>query len=202
MPRYAFAMPRQRRTSRRRLPPIAFGRSLSRRRLIILILTLILTAALVLLDLQVGGSVAGDDWRRYHGQQYLVVRVVDGDTFDLAVSDGDEPTTRVRLWGVDTPEMARRDGSPAEPFAEDATALTRELVEGKTVTVYLENHRLRGSYGRLLAYVELADGTLLNVRLIEAGFSEADNRWSHRLMPEFTQAEQRARAVGAGLWSK
>lgn len=194
-------MPGLRRKPFRRLTPPAFGRSLNRRRLGLFLLTLFVMAVLVLVDHQVDGSAAGDDWRRYHGQTYRVVRVVDGDTFELAVADGDEPTTTIRLWGVDTPELAKRDGRPAQPYAQQATALTRELVEGKPVTIYLEDHRLRGAYGRVLAYVELPDGALLNVRLIEAGMSKADNRWSHSRMPEFTAAEQRAREASVGLWS-
>lgn len=184
------------------MPPPVFGRSLSRRRLGVLILALLITVVLVLLDQQVDGAAAGDDWRRYHGQEYTVVRVIDGDTFDLAVADGDERVTRVRLWGVDTPELAKRDGRPAEPLAEQATARTRELIEGRPVTLYLESHRLRGAYGRVLAHVELADGSLLNVRLIEEGLSEADNRWSHSRMPEFTAAQRRAQEAGVGKWSK
>lgn len=176
---------------------------MTRKRVIGLIVTILIIAVLAYLDQQVQGPAAGDDYRRYHGQSYVVIRVIDGDTLDLAVADGDQAFTRVRLWGVDTPELARRDGSrPAEPWSEEASTKTRELAEGKRVTLYLEPNRLRGGYGRVLAHVELPDGTLLNRRLIEAGFSESDNRWSHSKIKDFDTAEHRARQAEVGMWSK
>ncbi|MEM9019373.1 MAG: thermonuclease family protein [Planctomycetota bacterium] len=185
-----------------RLPPPAFGRSLTRRRLGIVLLALLATAVLAVLDRQVDGAAAGDDWRRYHGQSYRVVRVIDGDTFDLAVPDRGEQITRVRLWGVDTPELAKPDGREAEPYAIEAAARTRTLTEGRAITLYLEPHRHRGRFGRLLAHAELPDGTLLNKRLIEEGLSKADHRWSHGKIEPYQAAEDRARAAGVGLWSR
>ena len=195
-------MPRRTRKPMIPLPPIAFGRAITRRRAIALGVTLVVAAVLVALDHQVDGPIAGDDWRRYHGQTYTVVRVVDGDTLILNVPDGAEATTRVRLWGVDTPEKAGPNGSrPAEPFADQATAFTRDLVDGQPVTITLEPHRLRGKYGRLLVYVELQDGSSLNQRLIEAGLSQADNRWSYARQDAFTRAQERARNAGRGMWA-
>jgi len=44
------------------------------------------------------------DVARYHGKTFTVVNVVDGDTIDVDVPDGEYEHTRIRLWGVDTPE--------------------------------------------------------------------------------------------------
>ena len=46
------------------------------------------------------------DRQLYNDQTFTVVKVVDGDTLDLNVADhkADRKHTRVRLWGVDTPE--------------------------------------------------------------------------------------------------
>ncbi len=165
------------------------------------VVTLMVALLLVLADR--GGLLvdAGDEFARYDGQTFVVTRVIDGDTLDVDTPDGDERYTRIRLWGVDTPEMARRDPPRlAEPFAQEATDLTRGLVQGKRVRLILEPHRLRGNYGRLLAFVELPDGTLLNQALLSAGLTPADDRWSHRHIKGFESLEHEAREAGVGLW--
>lgn len=168
-----------------------------------MLLVLLVVLVLIVLDHRGAGLYATDDLRKYDGQTFPVVRVVDGDTLVLRVPDGEEPTTTVRVWGVDTPELARRDGSrPAEPMSAEATDLVRELVAGGGVTLRLEPHRLRGGYGRLLAHVELADGTQLGGALIRAGLSEHDDRWGHRYLAAYEAEELAARGRGVGLWAR
>ncbi len=145
----------------------------------------------------------GGDWGRYHGQAFEVAHVIDGDTLDLRVRDGRFPTTRVRLWGIDTPETARLDrGRPAEPLAQEATRFVHERCAGRRVTLYLEPHRVRGTYGRVLAFVELPDGRVLNEALLAAGLARADRRFSHTWMDRYTGLERQARADGVGVWAR
>ena len=167
---------------------------------------ILLVILLIVLDRAVlyrGGEVG-----RYEGRAWRVVRVIDGDTLEINAPDvtptGDpSPTTRVRLWGVDTPERARADtGEPAEPFAEAATALARDLCEGKTVELQLQPHRVRGNFGRLLAYVILDDGTTLNERLLAAGLARADDRFSHQWDERYLLIEDQARKERVGMWGR
>jgi endonuclease YncB( thermonuclease family) len=86
----------------------------------------------------------------------LVVRVVDGDTVDVQV-DGNR-TERVRLIGIDTPEVVdpRR---PFSAFAERLSATRNELLDGQSIGAEPDpSRRERDMYGRLLAYVWLPDG--------------------------------------------
>jgi len=146
---------------------------------------------------------SGGDWSRYEGKRFKVTRVIDGDTIDIHHPDKDRPTTRIRLWGIDTPELARPDKNrPAEPFAEVSTGFTRRLCEGQSIGLKLEPHRLRGRYGRLLAYVELPDGTMLNERLLSAGLARAEKRFSHRWLDRFISLELQAKREGVGMWHK
>lgn len=164
---------------------------------------LALLVALLLMWADRAGLLAepGGDLDRYNNLTFTVLRVIDGDTLDIDAPDGDHPTTRLRLWGVDTPEMARRDPpKPAEPFAQQATDMTRRLAQGQDVRLTLEDHRTRGDFGRLLAFVELPDGTLLNEALIRAGLSPADDRWSHRYLDRFYEAQREAKEAKVGLW--
>ena len=119
---------------------------------------------LVLLSLFLGGrwgwlpQAAGTDEGRYHDKIFTVVNVVDGDTFDIDAPDGREEVTRIRLWGVDTPETKDPERGVMY-YGPEATAFTREMVLGKQVRVVLEPfEESRGLYGRLLAYVYLEDG--------------------------------------------
>ena len=185
-----------------RLPVEAFLRRRRRLRVGALLLLALILIGLVVADRAGPGLYVTDDWRRYHGRAFEVVRVVDGDTLDLRAPDGASPVTRVRLWGVDTPEMAGAEGrGDAQPLAAEAAALSRRLAEGRTVTLLLERHQMRGRFGRLLAYVRLPDGTLLNARLIEAGFSVADGRWNHSRHGGFERLEAEARSRGVGMWA-
>ena len=184
------------------LDPLSLARLLRQRKAAGFIIALVVIVAVAVLDRSAGLLPVADDWHQYHGQSFEVVRVIDGDTIDLRVADGERATTRVRLWGVDTPELAKRDGStPDEPWAQEATAFTRETLEGQRVTLYLQEHRLRGGFGRLLAYVELTDGTELNAALIENGYSRHDDRWSHDQASSYDILERKARQSQLGVWS-
>lgn len=155
----------------------------------------------------------GDLFRQLDGQVFEVVHVVDGDTLDIDRADRNPttgqryPRTRVRLWGLDTPEIAKaaredRAAVEAEPFGEAAHALTRELVEGQRVVLRLEPHRMRGRHGRVLAYVELEDGRMLNELLLDAGLARAEKRWAHQHLETFAMLELNARKLKKGMWGQ
>ncbi|MEX0745712.1 MAG: thermonuclease family protein [Phycisphaeraceae bacterium] len=181
-----------------------FVRTRRRRRQAIAAAVVLLLGVLVLVDRAGLGLYQGDDVARYDGQRFRVAYVVDGDTLDVAAPDGDRATTRVRLWGIDTPESAwpERGRPEPEPFASESSDFARDLVDGQWVTLELESHRVRGGYGRLLAYVTLDDDTSLNERMLEAGLAEADDRWSHRHVEHYDRLEREARAAGRGMWAQ
>ena len=58
----------------------------------------------------------------------------------------------------------------------------------------------RGKYKRLLAYVHLPDGEMLNRVLVRDGYAYADPRFSHPHSPEFRRLQDKARSDGRGLW--
>ncbi len=90
-------------------------------------------------------------------------RVIDGDT--LVLTGG----TRVRVLGIDAPEM-ERDGQPADFLAHKAKAVLTELTLHRQIG--LEYDRLRyDHYGRLLAYLFLPDHTLVNAELVRQGLA-------------------------------
>jgi len=142
----------------------------------------------------------GTDLAAYHGRTFAVVKVVDGDTLHLAAAQPGGKTTKVRLRGIDAPEM----GTNREKrmyFAEEATEFVRRRTRGQSVSVYLdEGAESRDRYGRLLAYIELPDGRFLNEELLSEGLVYADRRFRHSYFQKYLQLEAAARSQGRGLW--
>lgn len=139
------------------------------------------------------------DFEKYHKKTFAVAGVVDGDTIDIDIPDGDDDHTRIRLWGIDTPETKHPEFGVMY-FGPEATDFTTKLALGKQVTVYLEEHRTRGYYGRLLAYVQLPDGRFLNEVLLTEGFAYADLRFKHLFYNKYKQLANSARSRKKGLW--
>lgn len=118
-----------------------------------------------------------------------VTRIIDGDTF----SCGDGET--VRLLYVDTPEM------DDEPFGHLAREFVQGLMlEGMEVGLELDLQE-RDRYGRVLAYVHLADGRVLNEVLARRGFASAMVIPPNvRYAESIRDAVASARSSGIGLW--
>lgn len=96
---------------------------------------------------------------------YLVTKVVDGDTIDVAGPY--ESTLRIRVIGIDTPEMKTCAGQPAK----DAMA---NLVSGQLVVLTAAPGKDdTDRYGRFLRYVDLANGTDTGLTLIQEGYAIA-----------------------------
>ncbi len=128
------------------------------------------------------------DLDHYQAQTFAVLDVLDGRTVLIDRRDeiADAPATAVRLWGVAVPAVA-----------DAAASQLARFIEGRCVTLWLEPRRTRDDQGRLLAHLDLEDGTSINAALIERGVAGADERWSHsRLTPYAWAAAEFARHRG------
>ena len=127
-----------------------------------------------------------------------VQRVVDGDTFVASVNGRRE---RVRVIGVDTPESVDPN-RPDEPFGEEASNFAKHYLNGRTVRM-AGDVEPRDRYGRMLAYVWLADGTFWNALLAAEGYA-----LQLTIPPNVTHADLFRRLVGEarredrGLWAQ
>jgi len=176
-----------------------------RRPLPILLALLLLTAGCV--GVGSAPSTPGDEARTAS-----VTEVVDGDTLEVRFADGSTDT--VRLLGVDSPETAAAN-EPSEfegvPETEagrrclagagqNATAFVFRLVADATVAVVTDPVAdRRGDYGRLLAYVELQNGTDVNERLLDRGHARVYDSTFSRSERYYT-AESTAQTARRGLW--
>ncbi len=138
-------------------------------------------------------------------RQGTVTWVYDGDTLEIA-SWG-----TVRLIGIDAPEqkassrddyLLQQDVTAARlrEIARTARDFIIRNVKGTSVQLTLDE-TARDRHGRLLAYVTLASGELLNRVLVRRGLAVVYRRFSFRLKDDFLDAEDDARQAGVGLWA-
>lgn len=139
-----------------------------------------------------------------------VTRVVDGDTIEVRLGGRAED---VRLIGVDTPETVKPD-TPVQCFGERASHFTKRRLTGRRVRLVFGVER-RDVYGRLLAYVYLAQPTLrvpkhvksrqrdrfFNAALVRRGLARSLTiPPNDRFAPRFRRLELSAARAGRGLW--
>lgn len=128
-----------------------------------------------------------------------VVRVVDGDTIRVLIDGVEE---RVRYIGIDAPELSHPTRG-LEPFGPEAAAFNEQLAGGRRLCLERDVSD-RDRFGRLLRYAWLEDGTMVNVRLLEAGLARVvtfppDVKYIESV---FLPAQQAAAKSGTGLWSE
>lgn len=125
--------------------------------------------------------------------------VHDGDTLYL---DNGETELKVRLIGIDTPELASTQRPDAEEcYGVQARDLLRDLLPEGTQVWALEDREPEDRYGRSLLYVYLDDGTFVNLTMIELGAAEALKvGLNDRYWPELRDAEDEARSAQIGMW--
>lgn len=148
-----------------------------------------------------------------NGQQQensTVTDVVDGDTVKINL-DGTEET--IRLLGVDTPEVHietqpreyedipdnERGRNCLRKWGEKASTYAEKNLGNKEIVFETDSlSDTRGSYGRLLGYINV-NGTNFNYRLVEKGLAKVYNsEFSQK--QRFLEAEREAKNSKKGLW--
>ena len=122
-----------------------------------------------------------------------VKHVNDGDT--ILLSDG----RRVRYIGIDTPEIDH-ESRRAEAFGYEARDANRRLVAARKIRLVIDQEP-QDRYGRMLAYVYLPDGTLVNAEMLRLGLAVVfHKRPNTSLFPELLAAQREAMKAGLGIW--
>ena len=129
-----------------------------------------------------------------------VHRVIDGDTIDVELSSGAKQ--RVRLIGVDTPELDHRHGRH-DCYAQEATEFTELLLNHSVWLTF--DRECRDRYDRHLAYVHIGPGPmgLWQRQLVRRGYARPllirPNGHHYRRLRLDRQDAERARL---GLWGQ
>lgn len=145
-------------------------------------------------------------------QTAIVTSVTDGDTFRAMVNGTEE---KIRLIGIDTPELhanskankdSKRSNTDLETLLQygmESKRFVETLIRAGD-TVKLETDiQVRDKYKRLLAYVFLSGGRMLNDLIVSEGFGYvATFPPNVKYQERFLQSQQTARTKEKGLWKK
>lgn len=139
-----------------------------------------------------------------------VLSVVDGDTLKVNYRGRYET---IRLIGIDAPESirnekARKDARRTKTNLRALTSQGREAAKFVKTQVKPRHPiriefdiETRDKYGRLLAYVYLSDGKMLNEEILKAGYANPmphppNVKYQARLLKAYAEAKRNRR----GLW--
>lgn len=128
---------------------------------------------------------------------YAIDHFVDGDTIAVRMNGKSET---VRMIGIDTPETHKPD-TPVQCYGPAAAAFTKNLIGNNRVRLESDSQNQdRDRYGRLLRYVYLPDGRLVEKELILGGYGFAYTLFPFAKKDEFIAYEKQAEAANKGLW--
>lgn len=130
-------------------------------------------------------------------EKVTLARSVDGDTAHFYTQNGEY--IKVRFLGVDTPESTMQKeawGMAASNFMKDL------LQNAKTIVIeFDQNGNKVDTYGRYLAYV-WADGVLVNLELVQNGYSTMKLSSKSKYFDEFYEAEYKVSLTGRRVWGE
>ncbi|MEW6585335.1 MAG: thermonuclease family protein [Nitrospirota bacterium] len=134
------------------------------------------------------GKQAGDDF-------VPVMEVHDGDTVSVTM---DTRTEKIRLIGIDAPEMGQKPwGSAAKSYLENLLSSS-----GWRVRIELDVDK-RDTYGRRLAYLWTARGEMINVLMIKGGYAMLYTHAPNvKHVDELAAAQREARGARMGIWGE
>lgn len=129
---------------------------------------------------------------------YQVIRVIDGDTIEVRIGIKKE---KVRLIGIDTPETVD-PRKPVQCFGKEASQKAKKLMLNKKIRLEAdETGSNKDKYNRLLRYVYLKDGTLVNEYMVKEGYAFTYIQFPFKYMTKFKQYQSEAQSANKGLWN-
>jgi len=158
---------------------------------VVILISIALTFCLFLCQ---PASVAGKG--KVPPEPYHKVKFVyDGDT--VLLDNGE----KVRFLGMNSPEMDHHGGQ-SEFKARTARRFTRERVTGTQVRLEHDAEK-QDHYGRLLAYVFLKNGKMLNELLVREGLAHVMfNNKNLKYRELLLDSQRKAMKARRGIWSR
>lgn len=143
-------------------------------------------------------------------EKVKVISIVDGDTLKVFYHNMEES---IRLIGIDTPESipnkkaiqdAQRKKSDIETITSqgrEAKKFVKGLVKPGDLLKIEFDIRARDKYGRLLVYLYLPTGKMLNEEIVKAGYAQLmtippNLKYQERFLKAYREAKENHR----GLW--
>lgn len=126
---------------------------------------------------------------------FQVIKIYDGDTIRVR---GHGAEIRVRLAGIDAPELADEPGERTQPYAPEA----RDYLETRLLHrwVELDDEGLEG-LDLYLARIQV-EGKEVNVEMLEAGLAEisCESPPPAERLDDYVAAQAKAREQSLGIW--
>ncbi|MEO7263571.1 MAG: thermonuclease family protein [Ferruginibacter sp.] len=117
----------------------------------------------------------------------VVVKIIDGDTFDVLLNDG--VVKRIRIEGIDAPERKM-------PYYKVSKDYLAKICLGQRLKIVQTN---TDRNGRLIAKTILPDGREAGFLMVEAGMAWHFKRYSKDM--KLAEAEKIAKQKKIGLWA-
>lgn len=128
---------------------------------------------------------------------YSVDHFTDGDTLSVNMNGTIE---KVRFIGVDTPET-HDPRKEVQCFGQAAADFTKKLIGENKLRLQADPLNTdRDRYNRLLRYVFLPDGRLVNAEIIKQGYGFAYTHFPFTKLDEFKSYQKEAETTNLGLW--
>lgn len=143
-------------------------------------------------------------------EKYKLIRVVDGDTIVIDYNGSHE---KIRLIGIDTPEASINPKTHRDA-KRSKTDVDTIIAQGKKATTFVEqvfmdeefvlvefDVQKRDRYQRLLGYIYLIDGRMLNEMIVRSGYASLMTIPPNiKYKKRFLNAYKAARKEKLGLW--
>ena len=128
------------------------------------------------------------------GHQFNIVKIFDGDTIQVK---GFGLKFTIRLVGIDTPELGRKE-KKRQPYSLQAKQKLTHLLREKTIS--LKQYGM-GKYNRVLAEI-FVNETNINLEMVRSGLAEVyrGKRPKKFYAAPYFQAEKRAKQSRKGMW--
>ena len=129
-----------------------------------------------------------------------VEKVVDGDTIDVILDLGFDILykSRVRLYGIDTPESRTRNLDEKARGKMASTFLKEAIADGDKIVIQTKLKDSKGKFGRVLGTV-VCDGENVNEAMIE-GYMAAKYFGQNKAAIEAVHQANRTKLIELGLF--
>ena len=126
---------------------------------------------------------------------FVIRYVYDGDTAVLATGE------EVRYLGIDAPEIGH-GGEKSDYMALESRNYNLNLVRNASVRLEFDEER-KDRYGRLLAYVFLENGDMVNALMVRKGFAFVLLKKPNvKYFPHLLECQRQAITEKTGIWSR
>ena len=136
----------------------------------------------------------------------MVEAITDGDTVRCAVKNSGGAIAKLRLYGIDAPEIehsSKKTGKiskPGQPYGAEAAAALTNKIPVQTI-VHVDVQAI-DRYKRMVGLIKLGNRDI-NKEMVADGYAWAYRQYLDRPhASEYIKAEEQARSKRLGLWQQ